>query len=49
MEGLRRRRKGVFREVVVASPAVSCGGDVCVEKATVVQKKTVVDTVVELR
>lgn len=50
VEGLRRRRKGVFRAaVVVVSPAVSCGGDVGVEKATEVRKKTVVDTVVERR
>lgn len=52
VEGLRRRRKGVSREVAVAMAAsldVSCGGDVCVGKATEVRKRTVVDTVVQRR
>lgn len=50
VEDLRRRRKGVSREVaVVALLDVSYGGDVCVGKETEVGKRRVVDTVVERR
>lgn len=48
VEELRRRRKGVSREVAV-SLDVSCGGGVCGGRETEVRRMMVVDTVVERR